>query len=132
MTTTDAAPARPPEQPVAPAPPAQVPPVRQHRARRRIVLWIVIAVALLIALLMGIPWLHEVLTTVSTDDAYVNGHVTLVAPRVSGQVARVLVDDNNRVRRGDVLVQLDREPFQVQVSVAQSAVDAARSDLVAA
>jgi membrane fusion protein (multidrug efflux system) len=96
------------------------------------VLWIVIGVVALVALLLGIPWLHEVLTTVSTDDAYVNGHVTLVAPRVSGQVARVLVDDNNRVRKGDLLVQLDKEPFLVQLNVAQSAVDAARSDLVAA
>ena len=43
--------------------------------------------------------------TVSTDDAYVNGHVTFVAPRISGQVVRVLVDDNNRVRSGNLLVR---------------------------
>ena len=49
--------------------------------------------------------------TVSTDDAYVNGHVTFVAPRVSGQVSRVLVDDNYRVKKGALLVQLDKEPF---------------------
>jgi membrane fusion protein (multidrug efflux system) len=52
------------------------------------------------------------LNTVSTDDAYVNGHVTFVAPRVRGQVARVLVDDNYRVRKGDLLVELDKEPFR--------------------
>jgi membrane fusion protein (multidrug efflux system) len=38
-------------------------------------------------------------------------HVTSVADRVRGQVARVLVDDNYRVRKGDFLVQLDKEPF---------------------
>jgi membrane fusion protein (multidrug efflux system) len=62
----------------------------------------------------------------------VNGHVTLVAPRVAGQVAKVLVDDNNRVRKGDLLVELDKEPFQVQLNIAQAAVDAAQADLVAA
>ena len=63
-----------------------------------------------------VPWVDTALNTVSTDDAYVNGHVTFVAPRVSGQVAKVLVDDNHRVKKGDLLVQLDKEPFQVQVA----------------
>ncbi|HSB88968.1 MAG TPA: efflux RND transporter periplasmic adaptor subunit [Anaerolineales bacterium] len=58
--------------------------------------------------------------------------MTLVAPRVAGTVTRVLVDDNNRVRRGQLLVQLDKEPYQVQVNIAQAAVAAARSDLVTA
>jgi membrane fusion protein (multidrug efflux system) len=55
--------------------------------------------------------------------------VTFVAPRVSGQVTRVLVEDNNRVRAGDLLVQLDREPYEVQLRIAQAAVDAAQSDV---
>jgi len=49
-------------------------------------------------LVEGIPRIITGFRTVSTDDAYVNGHVTFVAPRVPGQVVRVLVDDNNRVR----------------------------------
>ena len=47
-----------------------------------------------------IPYVKTMLNTVSTDDAYVNGHVTLVAPRVAGLVSRVLVDDNYRVKQG--------------------------------
>ena len=69
------------------------------------------------------------LDTVSTDDAYVNGYVTLVAPRVPGQVARVLVHDNYRVKKGDLLVQLDREPYQVQVDLKKAAVVNAEADL---
>jgi membrane fusion protein (multidrug efflux system) len=72
------------------------------------------------------------MNTVSTDDAYVNGHVTLVAPRVPGQVARVLVNDNNRVKRGDLLVQLDREPYQVQLDIKKAALLAAEADHKAA
>jgi membrane fusion protein (multidrug efflux system) len=89
-------------------------------------------VVLLIVLVFGIPWLIESLNTISTDDAYVNGHVTFVAPRIPGQVVRVLVDDNNRVHKGDLLVQLDPEPYQVQVNIAKAAVTAAQADLVTA
>jgi membrane fusion protein (multidrug efflux system) len=99
-------------------------------AKRSWVRWAIVGIVAVLALAFGVPWLIEVLRTVSTDDAYVNGHVTFVAPRVAGQVSRVLVDDNNRVRRGDVLVQLDKEPYQVQVNIAQAAVDAAKADLV--
>jgi len=78
------------------------------------------------------PAVQTALNTVSTDDAYVNGHVTFVAPRVSGRVSRVLVDDNYRVKKGALLVQLDKEPFEDQVAVKQAAVAAAEADLVAA
>jgi membrane fusion protein (multidrug efflux system) len=92
-----------------------------------------VGVAVLAALLVfGIPWVEEMLNTVSTDDAYVNGHVTFVAPRVAGQISRVLVDDNNRVRKGDLLAELDKEPYRVVLSEKQAAVDTAKADLQAA
>jgi membrane fusion protein, multidrug efflux system len=101
------------------------------RKRRRwpIVLGILVAVLLIV---VGIPQVQRALNTVSTDDAYVNGYVTFVAPRVSGQVARVLVDDNNRVKNGDVLVELDSEPYRVQVAIKQAAVDTAQASFVVA
>ena len=85
-----------------------------------------------VALLLVVHVIVKALSIVSTDDAYVNSHVTFVAPRVEGQVARVLVDDNNRVHKGDLLVELDKEPYQVQVALKQAAVDGAQADLVAA
>lgn len=99
---------------------------------RRWPLWIIGGVIAFLALIAGVPWILNALNTVSTDDAYVNGHVTFVAPRVPGQVTRVLVDDNNRVHKGDLLVQLDKEPYQVQVNIAQAAVTAAQADIVTA
>ena len=54
------------------------------------------------------------------------------APRVSGQVARVLVDDNDRVKKGDVLVRLDREPYEVQAALKRAAVESAEANLTAA
>ncbi|HSZ60045.1 MAG TPA: HlyD family secretion protein [Tepidisphaeraceae bacterium] len=128
--------AKPAESTTSPAPaPAESrdePPAHFKKNTRRIALWIAGAIVLGIVLILATRWIIDVLNTVSTDDAYVNGHVTFVAPRVPGQVVRVFVDDNNRVRKGDVLVQLDKEPYQVQVNIAQSALAAAQSDLVAA
>jgi membrane fusion protein, multidrug efflux system len=115
-----------------PAPAASHESVPAHKPHHRPWKWIVAGIILLLVLIVGVPWVLRILSTVSTDDAYVNGHVTFVAPRVAGQVARVLVDDNNRVHKGDLLVQLDPEPFQVQANIAQSAVDAAQADLIAA
>jgi membrane fusion protein, multidrug efflux system len=97
--------------------------------------WFFAGVALLGAIALAIwvtPLIRTALTTVSTDDAYVNGHVTFVAPRVAGQVAHVLVDDNYRVSKGDLLVELDKEPFQVQVAIKKAAVETAGADLASA
>src|SRR4051812_14491029 len=94
--------------------------------------WIVGILAVIAAVVLGVPKVREAMNTVSTDDAYVNGDVTYVAPRVSGQVKRVLVHDNNVVKKGDLLVELDSEPYQVQVDIAQAAVTAANADFTAA
>ena len=85
----------------------------------------------IVAAVYGVPWIRQTLNTVSTDDAFINGHVTLVAPRVRGQVARVVVDDNNRVHKGDLLVELDKEPFQYAVAVKKAAFDSAQADMAA-
>jgi membrane fusion protein (multidrug efflux system) len=97
--------------------------------------WLLLA-GLALGLAVGgyflVPWVVLMLNTVSTDDAYVNGHVTLVAPRVAGQVTEVLVDDNYRVKKGAILVRLDKEPYQVQVAIKKAAVEVAQTDLTAA
>src|ERR1700733_7290585 len=113
--------------------PRPVPQEVRNPTRKRKLLAGVLGVAVLAVLLVfGIPWVETMLNTVSTDDAYVNGHVTFVAPRVAGQISRVLVDDNNRVRKGDLLAELDKEPYRVAVSEKQAAVDTAKADLQAA
>jgi membrane fusion protein (multidrug efflux system) len=121
-----------PSNPIATAPTAVAPADPPAHPKRRRPVRVISVIALLIVAVVGIVWLLSIWNTVSTDDAYVSGHVTFVAPRVAGQVAAVLVDDNNRVHKGDLLVELDKEPYQVQVNIAQAAVNAAQADLVAA
>src|ERR1700758_1667882 len=129
MSSEESKPA-PLEKPVAPEAPPK-PTARPAPGRRRRLILLGMGVSALV-LSIGVPQLLRALNTVSTDDAYVNSYVTFVAPRVSGQVARVLVDDNNRVKKGDVLVELDPEPYQVQVAIKQAALDAAQANLVVA
>ena len=109
-----------------------VPAANQRFTQRRKLLIGVLGAVVIAAAVYGIPWIRFVLSTVSTDDAFVNGHVTFVAPRVHGQVAWILVDDNNRVHKGDLLVELDKEPFRDAVAVRKAAVDTAQADLQAA
>src|SRR5215831_2468230 len=105
-------------------------PASGHLLTRRRALVAAGAVLILAAVwALVIPWIKLTLNTVSTDDAFVNGHVTFVAARVSGQVSRVLVDDNNRVQKGDLLAELDEEPYRTAVAVKQAAVDIAKADL---
>jgi membrane fusion protein, multidrug efflux system len=100
--------------------------------KRPLWMWIAGGVVVVLALVKVIPWVVNAFKTVSTDDAYVNGHVTFVAPRVPGQVVHVLVDDNNRVHKGNLLVQLDKEPYRVQVDIAKASLAVAQADVVAA
>ena len=98
----------------APSPPTQAapPPKTSAPSPSKTGRWkyLIGGLVALLVLFSGVPRVFHALRTVSTDDAYVNSHVTFVAPRVAGQVVRVLVDDNSRVRTGDVLVELDPEP----------------------
>ena len=115
--------------PAAATGPAQA---RPRRRWRRPLLAAGVAVVLGVAVYILVPWIATALNTVSTDDAYVNSHVTFVAARVAGQVSKVLVDDNYRVKKGDVLVQLDPEPYRVQVAIKKAAVDVAETNLASA
>jgi membrane fusion protein (multidrug efflux system) len=64
----------------------------------------------------------------STDDAYVTGHLHTISARVSETVSRVMVDDNQFVHAGDVLVKLDPRDFEVRVALERSRVEQAQSE----
>ncbi len=64
-----------------------------------------------------------------TDDAYVTVHYATVAPRISGQVATVEVDDNQVVKGGQVLVTLDPRDDETSVRMAEAALDRDRAQV---
>ncbi len=96
---------------------------------------IVLALAI-VAILAGWAYIHAAGRSVSTDNAYVRADSTIVAPKVRGLVAAVLVADNSRVAAGTPLVRLDDEEYRARLAaaradlqVADAAVDAAQAAL---
>ncbi|HEY4414431.1 MAG TPA: HlyD family secretion protein [Verrucomicrobiae bacterium] len=95
--------------------------------------FIVIASVIFLTLLAGgiILWLilHQF---VSTDDAYIDGHVIQVSPRASAQVMVLHVQDNQFVHAGDLLLELDPTDYQVALDQAKAQVLAAQGRMVQA
>ncbi len=74
-------------------------------------------------------WWFFMRNKVSTDDAYVHANVARVSTRVPGTVNRVLVEDNDPVRMGDTLVELDPTDYQVEERRIQAALDRFEADI---
>ena len=84
--------------------------------------------AVLAALLGGGLYLFLAPPAVSTDDATIEGHVIPVSAKISGHVSRVLIDDNQVVKAGDVLAEIDPRDFQTRADQARGKVDSDRAE----
>ena len=95
--------------------------------------WIVAGAFITVIVLAGFGWRWWTVGRFieHTDDAYVRADIVTVSPRVAGYVARVAVDDNQPVKRGDVLVTLDDRDYRAKLDDAQAAVAAAEATLQA-
>jgi len=72
------------------------------------------------------------LDKVSTDDAQVDGHIVMIAPKISGNILEVLVRDNERVKAGQLLATIDPRDYQARVDQLRAAVTLAESQTRAA
>jgi len=99
-----------------------VPPPPRRRGRQQRILLIGLAGLVVLAAVI-FYYSRFVAPYESTDDAFIDGYVTLVSSRVPGQVTRLLVVDNQAVKAGDVLVEID--PRDYAASLAQARADLA-------
>ena len=97
-------------------------------SRRRAI--VVVVVVFLAAVAVAIWW-HGTFTE-STDDAQVNGHLIQVSSRINGQVLKVEVKENQPVKAGDVIAELDPADYQVAVENAEAALASAEANAAAA
>jgi len=85
-----------------------------------------------IAILLGLGgagWIAWPASSVTTDDAYVKADSTIVAPKVQGLIARVLVRDNQAVKAGQPLIEIDPEDYAQAVQSAEADVASAQASL---
>ena len=86
-----------------------------------------LGVAAVVGIGGGVTYYLYSLSYESTDDAFIDGHVVAVSPRVAGHVAKVYVTDNQWVNQGDLLAELDPRDFEARLAAAEAALSAARA-----
>src|SRR6266403_1898954 len=98
----------------------------KRKLRRRV---LPIASALVVCVAAALYYLRFIAPFESTDDAFIEGHVTQVAPQVAGRIARVLVNDNQFVNASEVLVQIEPSDYEAKLEQARASLASARSRL---
>lgn len=101
--------------------------IEKPQSRRRGILVAVVVVIVLVAL--GVWWRSTF--SEDTDDAQVNGHLIQVSSRIAGQVLKVYVNENQYVKAGDTIAELDPRDYQVAVANAEAALASARANAAA-
>ncbi|HJU29049.1 MAG TPA: HlyD family secretion protein, partial [Candidatus Binataceae bacterium] len=95
----------------------------------RKILLVVVVIVLLVAIVPAWHYYKYLSSHVSTDDAYVDGTVALVSSRIPGTVDKLFVEENWRVKAGDLLLTLDPRDYQVRVDQAQAQLERARQSV---
>ncbi|MGA2572355.1 MAG: HlyD family secretion protein [Terracidiphilus sp.] len=102
--------------------------IEEPQSRRKGILIAAVVLAALVAL--GIWWRSTF--TEDTDDAQVNGHLIQVSSRISGHVLKVEVQENQLVKAGDPIAELDPRDYEVAVENAEAALASAKANAAAA
>ncbi|MDP3907421.1 HlyD family secretion protein [Novosphingobium sp.] len=105
---------------------AAAPPPKRHFGR----LLAMLSVPVLILTAGSWYWL-SLQGQVSTDNAYVKQDKVSVSAEISGRIIAVAVRDNQTVKAGDLLFQIDPEPYQLQIAQSDAAIAAAQANVVA-
>ena len=92
-----------------------------RRNDRRMAQRIAVVVALAVALVFAGRYYLHARANESTDDAFVEGHVIPVSPRLAGHVRTVHIQDNQAVKKGDLLVEIEPADFEVRLELARAA-----------
>ena len=92
---------------------------------------LIIVIVLVLVIVGALFYWHSTYSE-DTDDAQVNGHLIQISTRISGQVVKINVDENQYIAKGTVIAELDPSDYQVAVENAEAAVASAKANAVAA
>lgn len=80
---------------------------------------IAIIIAAVILVLGGL-YINHASKFESTDDAYVESHLVQIAPKVSGEVVEIFIDDNQKIKEGDTVIKIDDTDYKVRLAQAEA------------
>lgn len=106
----------------------QEPVPAKNGIRKRHKAFVFILIMVLICGWFGIRWWIRGKTHIETDNAFVEAKIVSLSSKVPGTVKRVLVNDNQFVKQGDLLMELDQNDYRVQVSKAEAGVGMAKNE----
>ncbi|WP_250456056.1 HlyD family secretion protein [Caballeronia sp. ATUFL_M2_KS44] len=93
---------------------------------------IILGIVVVVLAIGAFIWWFLTRNQVSTDDAYTDGDAVTIAPKVSGYVVQMNIDDNRFVHKGDLLIRIDPRDYQAQVDQANAQLGLARAQLQSA
>lgn len=102
---------------------------KKSRNNRKIIGFGILLLVLIIGGYFGYTEIMFYRTHVETEDAQTNGNISPVLPRVSGYVTKVTINDNERVEKGQLLVEIDSTEYALKVKMAKSALQNAKASL---
>jgi membrane fusion protein (multidrug efflux system) len=90
---------------------------------------IILGIVVVVLAIGAFVWWFLTRNQVSTDDAYTDGDAVTIAPKVSGYVVTMNIDDNRFVHRGDLLIKIDPRDYQAQLDQASAQLGLAQAQL---
>jgi membrane fusion protein (multidrug efflux system) len=86
----------------------------------------------LVLALAGLYFFAQSMSYESTDDAFIDGHISNAAPKIAGRIDKVFITDNQLVKKGDPIIEIDPRDYDAQLKQKQAALDSTKAQAVAA
>ena len=86
----------------------------------------------LVLAVVGLYFFAQSMSYESTDDAFIDGHITNAAPKIAGRIDKVFINDNQLVKKGDPIVEIDPRDYDAQLKQKQAALDSTKAQAAAA
>lgn len=96
----------------------------EEKPRSRVPIYVIGGI-IAVCLILGLSWWLYSRQFATTDDAFIEGNITIVSPKISAHVAKVYVTENQFVKKGDLLIELDAQESEIKLAQAKAALQTA-------
>ena len=100
---------------------------KKPKSSKKNLVIILSAVVTLMVCLAGVGYYFYASSHTSSDDAFIDGHAIAVSPKVSGHILKVYIDDNQAVKAGELLAEIDSRDYMTRCDMAQANLESAQA-----